>query len=386
MKKWVYGAALLALGIPGSLFAASEPLLYTGWLPSWAKESGALEVLTNIDKLDGVSPFSYDVQKNGTLKDVLELQKNFWPSWLSVLKGAQIKIIPTVALFNSERMYALLSNTKKRRAHEDLIAHFIIAKGFDGVDIDYENISPKTQPFFSLFLQGLSLRLKPHNKIISCTIESRPILSLLYADPLEQPREVTDYTALNRYCNEVRIMAYDQSTIDDSLNTEKGNGNLYAPVADPLWVEKIVQEALKNIDKKKIVLGIPTYGYEYRVSWNNGTTTYRRLRALTYESAIRVARELGQVPTRNNAGELSFVYASSTTREVSSGLRFNVSSSLPGILALQGNVPAVHFTSFNDAESVAQKIALAKKYSLRGAALFKLDGKSDPQIWERIGL
>ena len=38
----------------------------------------------------------------------------------------------------------------------------------------------------------------------------------------------------------------------------------------------------------------------------------------------------------------------------------------------------MHLATFSDAESVRQKIVLAQKYNLRGVALFKIDGLSDP--------
>lgn len=41
-----------------------------------------------------------------------------------------------------------------------------------------------------------------------------------------------------------------------------------------------------------------------------------------------------------------------------------------------------HVVTVDDAESVAEKIAIAKKYKLRGVSLFKIDGLTDPKVFE----
>ncbi|MDP3956472.1 MAG: glycosyl hydrolase family 18 protein, partial [bacterium] len=373
--------------VPFLATAAGSPFYYAGWLPFWKKESGAADIAVNLEKIHSVSPFSYEVNSNGTLRDVLKIHDGLWPEWLSLVRAAEVKIIPTVAWFNAEGLHTLLSNTKLRRAHEDKIAKLVKDEHFDGIDIDYEGKLSKTSPYFSLLIEGLAIRLHPYNKTLTCTIEARtPLDSLPNSNaPEKKPSYANDYAVLNKYCDEVRIMAYDQGTIDQKLDAEKGNGNFYAPVADPAWVEKVIKEALKSISRKKIMLGVPTYGYEYQVNWADGLTTYRRLRSVNFFTAMNRAESIGVAPVRNNAGELSFTYASSTWVEVPGALRSDVFSTLPVGLTLQtasATSTSIRFVSFSDGESTNQKIQLAKKYGLRGVVLFKFDGEFDPLIWE----
>ena len=206
---------------------------------------------------------------------------------------------------------------------------------------------------------------------------------------MPDPKDIqyaNDYKVLNQYCDEVRVMAYDQGTIDLKLDAKKGNGQVYAPVADPDWVKKTLQEALKSINPRKIMLGIPTYGYEYQVSWDNGVTTYQRLRSHTFFQAMNRSEAVGVAPLRNSAGEMSFVYATSTFAEgVASVLTWFVSSTLPASIASSNTSTSVaRFVSFSDAESAAQKIALAKKLGLRGVVFFKFDGEQDPLLWGKM--
>ncbi len=377
---------LFVLLVLSPLSTEAAAFKYAGWLPFWEKQKGAFDLAVNIDRLDEVSPFSYEVRPNGTLVDKLKLKEGFWPIWLQSMRELGVKNIPTVAWFDGEGIHKLLSNTKSRRAHEDAIAKLVKDMKFDGIDIDYEAKKAETIDYFSLFIKGLAIRLHPMGKTLSCTIEIRmPVSSRYGVVPGEPIEYANDYKVLNKYCDQVRLMAYDQGGVDKLLNTEKGNGRLYAPVADPAWVEKILQEVLKTISPKKVMLGIPTYGYEYQATWADGITTYRRLRSINFSTAMTLMNSLGLTPERNSAGELGFWYTSSSLIEVSSSLRRDVSSSLPPEIAsstARGGI--TRFVSLSDAEAVAQKIALAKKYKLRGVVFFKFDGGFDPNIWTKI--
>lgn len=388
-KTAVISAILLAfLSLPFFTAAATAPLHYGAWLPFWKKQAGAYELALHLDAFHEISPFSYEINADGTLKDSLKIDEGFWPMWLSAAKDLKVKIIPTVALLDGDAIHALLSDKKLRAAHIANIMALVKAKKFDGVDIDYENKHSETKPYFSAFIRTLTKKLHARKKILSCTVEGRtPPRSQFKTipDPLEY---ANDYAVLNRYCDEVRVMAYDQGAIDLKLDAQKGNGAFYMPVADPDWVEKVLQETLKTISRKKVALGIPTYGYQYQVSWSSGFTTYKRLRSFTYTQATALATSLGVTPARNSAGELSFAYASGTVDGVSQGLTYDVSSTLmPPLLAptlLPSSTVATRFVSFTDASAIQDKIALAKKYKLKGVILFKMDGETDPALWNEI--
>ena len=366
--------------------AEAAKFYYAGWLPFWKKQNGAIDISTNIYKFQEISPFSYEVRADGTLIDSLKLKEGFWPAWLSAVRDAGIKNIPTIAWFDGPGIHKLLTNKKKRIAHEDIIAKLVKDMKFDGIDIDYEAKLPETKDYFSTFLYGLAIRLHPLGKTLSCTIESRTPLTDLRGGVPEDTRRANDYKELNKYCDQVRIMAYDQGLIDAKLDVAKGNGQFYAPVADPDWSKKTIQEALKEISPKKIMLGIPTYGYEYEVSWKDGYLTYMRLRSHTFFQAINRAISVGALQERNNAGEYSFTYATSTSvGKVSQSLTFVVSSTLPAVIASNAAKGLyTRFVSFSDSESAAQKIALAKKMGIRGVVFFKFDGEQDPFLWGKM--
>jgi spore germination protein YaaH len=375
-------AAVLA---PSLAFGANKSKLYYGvWLPFWKAQAGQQDIAVHLDSIDEISPFSYEVGSNGALIDDLGIGSGDWFGWLGAIHDSHTKVIPTIAWFDGPAIYSLLSNTKKRQAHEDTIAALVKAEKFDGIDIDYEGMTTSTKPYYSLLVKGLAMRLHPMGKKLSCTIVPRtPVSSMYESNPLPDVQYAEDYVELNKYCDQVRIMAYDQGTLDIKLDAQKGNGNLYAPTADTDWAEKVIKDAVKTINPKKIMLGAPTYGYEYKVSWLLGATTYARVRSFTFIQAMDRADSLGIQPTRNNAGELSFTFASSTQVNISLALTSIVASTLPTALASQNSAtPTTFFVSFSDAQSTADKIKIAKKYGLRGVILFKADGEMDPGAWD----
>jgi spore germination protein YaaH len=364
---------------------AKVPFRYGVWLPYWTSQDGAQNISQNLDRLDEISPFSYEIGANGALVDSLRIGNGSWTSWFLAVHQLGLKIIPTIAWFDGNGIYNLLSNTKTRQAEEDRIAALVKTQKFDGIDIDFESMTEATQPYYSLFIQGLAIRLHPQGKLLTCTVIARTPPEELYHTIPDDIVYSQDYSVLNKYCDEVRVMAYDQDTIDLTLNATKGNGHLYAPVADPAWVESVLKETLKYVNPKKVMLGIPTYGYEYQVSWNSGIMTYERVRSFDYSQAMDRADSLGIQPMRNNAGEMSFTFTSSTHIQVSPILVTDVlSPNVPPELATPPptNATTTFFVSFPDAQSILGNINVAKKYGLRGAMLFKADGDIDPMTWQ----
>ena len=159
-------------------------------------------------------------------------------------------------------------------------------------------------------------------------------------------------------------MAYDQGRIDLQLNKEKAHP--YIPVADIDWVRKVMELTAEDIDKDKLVIGVPTYGYEYDMFLDSdGDVRYSRLWSFNPGYAKETQDALGITPVRNSAGELFLTY--------------------PAHQSLDPAIPlpnATRVMSWSDAEAIRQKAELAKELGLRGIAVFKFDGGEDKQVWD----
>ena len=229
------------------------------------------------------------------------------------------------------------------------------------------------------------------NKWVYCTVEARMPLEDRYSPGATIPPDATDYAndyiEMNKYCDRVELMAYDQGTISVRLN----NARLapYAPVADPGWVENMVTLASQTISRNKLVLGIPTYGYEYTVTpLSSGGYQYKVLWPFNPQYAIDIAKKLGIIPIRTSANEIGFTYSPSaletlapTGTESTQTQQVMQSTSVAQNTGSQvtGNQP-FNYMTWSDAQAIADKVALAHKLGLRGVAVFKFDGGEDQNM------
>lgn len=365
MNRWLIVGALLLSCLPSTVLAAPTSFEVSGWIPYWRVEKGTIDALSHLQNFTTLMPFGYIVQNDGTLHDAFGFEGASATSTQGLLRtiarGARIRLIPTIMWSNGIAMNNLLRSTKSRIALEDRIAALVKDNDFDGIDIDFESKLAQTRPYFSLFLKGLYMRMG--EKFVYCTIEARTPPTSAFTVIPPKMEYANDYTAINKYCDRVQIMTYDQGSIDLKLNA-LASSTPYVPVSDVRWVEKVITLAAQTISKKKLVIGIPTYGYEYDLIPLTKGYRYVLNWAVNPGYATTLARELGITPMRNSAGEMSFVYAPTSTPQTASA------------------VPdPPHIVWWSDASAINDKIQLAKRLGVRGVALFKIDGGEDPNLW-----
>jgi len=359
-------AVFAGIIFPGGVFAA-DVFEISGWIPYWRSEQGVENILPNLGTVTEVNPFMYGVREDGTLRAESSLEKPEWVRLKEEVQKQQVYFVPTILWSDADAIHATLSDSGNRAKHIAGIMAEVSQYGLDGIDIDYERKYASTRPYFSLFLKELNEALG--TKMLQCTIEARTPLEDRYSSPESIPPDIeyaNEYSDINRYCDRVRIMAYDQGRIDLTLN--KKSAGPYIPVADTAWAEKVIRLALKDISADKMVLGIPTYGYEYNMVFNAETNgiSYERVTSFNPAYAQELSEKLNKTPIRNSAGELFILY---TTAELPEN---------KGALS-----PArVRILSWGDAKTAQMKIDLAEKLGIRGVAVFKIDGEQDPGLWD----
>ncbi len=386
----IIGLAALSLAMAPSAHASTS-FEVSGWLPYWRAASSTLDVMPHLDELTEVDPFVYTIKSDGTLLDNGTLDSEPWKTLIVQAKAKGVRVVPSVMTSNTSLLHDILSNTERRIALEDTLANTVKENGFDGIDIDFEGKSADDKDYFSTFLKGLYQRMG--NKFVMCTIESRtPLDSRYYGTTIPADAEIyaNDLTQINKYCDRVRVMTYDQQGIDLRLSAQAASSSqLYAPVADPAWVEKVINLMKQSIAPSKIMIGVPTYGYEYDVTaYANSQYVYDILWTFNPGYALPIAQQYGITPQRNSAGEMYFTYtpASTSTNPISLG---------PNSAALAAAAASTFATQYNshlsfrmmdwpDATSLQQKIDLAKELGVRGVSIFKLDGGEDPAIWSTL--
>ncbi|MDB5224941.1 MAG: hypothetical protein JWO43_563, partial [Candidatus Adlerbacteria bacterium] len=305
----VFAAALLLGAVQVAPVQAATtvlPLEVSGWIPYWRTATGTADALAHISAFTTINPFGYTIKNDGTLYDAMKINQEPWSSLIATAKLKKVRVIPTVMWSDTEAIHRILSNQTTRIALEDEITKLVYDNNFDGIDIDFEGKMAEDKTYFATFLKGLYQRMG--KKWVSCTIEARTPISSRYdsTPPADAGIYANDFVAINKYCDRVNLMTYDQGSIDVKLNAAKTGP--YIPVADTAWIEKVVNLTAQTISKKKLVIGIATYGYEYNVTPLTQGYRYDLQWAFNPRYALSLANSLGISPVRNQAGELSFSY------------------------------------------------------------------------------
>ena len=223
----------------------------TGWIPDWDYNDGFETLKQYNSQFSSVSPFWYAINSDG------EIQKtNVYgdPNLVNYTAAQQIDLIPTITSFDAAIMAKVLKNEETIQAHINYIVNEVKTNDFDGIDLDYESIYLRDKEKFFTFLQKLSAEMIKIDRKLIFTVLPKWGDDVIYAG-LEETRKVQDYKRIADLVDEFRIMTYDYIG---------RNPAVYGPNAPLQWMEDVIQYAiLQGVPRDKIVLGIPTYSYDY---------------------------------------------------------------------------------------------------------------------------
>lgn len=386
MTRYLAVFMALTMVLPANIANAAS-LEVGGWIPWWQETMGVESASNNIDKLDTLYPFTFEMTPAGIPVNKSKFSDKKWQDLFSDAKRNDVDVIPSILWNNGAEIHTVLSNPTWRALHIELIARYVEAGDFDGINIDYESKLAETKDHYSSFLRELKARLG--NKLLTCTVEARMAPENRWRDVPAVIKYANDYEAIGEYCDVVEIMAYDQQRADLLLNDAR-KGEPYMPVADIEWVESVVKLALKDIPAEKIMLGVPTYGRKWTVTvapeWYRD---YKGNGAINLPDAEELAEDNNVEPGRNIAGESSYTYFSEPYKildilPVPDGTRKGMEAAAKALLfanLAKVEVP-VELVWYSDAEAISDKVDLAKEYALKGIAIFKIDGEEDQDIWD----
>lgn len=365
----------------------------SAWIPWWSAEAGAEAAAANINDIDVIHPFVYEVDMLGFLVNRTDFSDDHWEDLFEEARDERVDIIPTVAWFDGDEIHEVLSDRRMRNRHINTIVDMVEDNDFDGINIDYEDKNAETIDFFSLFLKDLKAELG--RSTLTCTVEARmaPERKWRLDQMPDTIRYANDYEAMNRHCDWVEIMAYDQQRADLLLNNAR-RGVPYAPVADIDWVEHVVQFALEDFAEEKVMLGVATYGRAWDITVaSEWYRDYTRVASLNQPRIMELVEKYDVPIGRTAGGEAVITYFPEdsvwsifdqlpTPEGTPKGYEAAAKALLVATYA-DIEIP-VRMVTWSDAEAIEQKLELVDEYNLRGTAIFKVDGEEDPALWDTL--
>lgn len=227
--------------------------------------------------------------------------------------------------------YLITSMVNNPDAWENLIGQLVETvqeKGFRGVDIDFEYILAEDAEAFAEFVGNVRLAINEIGYPVSValapkTSDDQP--GLLYAGK--------NYALLGEAADKVLLMTYEW-------------GYTYGPpmaVAPINKVREVVEYALTRIPAYKVNLGIPNYGYDWPLPFEQGVTAAKTIGNI---EAVRIAIE-------NDAQ-----------------IQFDTTAMSPYFRYVKDGVE--HEVWFEDVRSMEAKFNLVREFDLRGMGYWQI--------------
>lgn len=322
--------------------------IMSGWLPYWGTNAAMESVEKNADLFADASPFWYQLHSDGLVsKSCSCTTESQIADVVQRLHSRKIPVLPTITqVQGAPEMARFLTDQSARERHVRQIVGIVVDHGFAGIDLDYESMAfggtvkdrIATKNGFSQLARELATALHAHGKKLVITVGARTTTSD-YGN-----WSVYDYAAIGAVVDKFRIMTYDYGWKGGSPN----------PVAPYWWVDQVIAHATSLVPAGKVWLGIPSYGYDWRIGGGDAT-------AVTYDKALALQRTYG--------AKREWVETDGSARVVRAP-KFTYRDAKGG----------THTVWYNDAASMRRLMSLVSAYKLGGAAMWSL-GNEDPAMW-----
>ena len=225
--------------------------------------------------------------------------------------------------FDPQLAHALLKSDATQAAFVKSLRETLVSEGWDGVVIDFENLNVADQPAFVHFLKVLHSALNWKVRLVTAVPPPDP----------GYPSSIGyDLKAIASHSDLVNVMTYNQH--DPTVNA--------GPIGQPSWITSVMTTVEKSVSKSKLQLGIAGYGYV----WGPGVAKY--------------------------TNTVTAAQARSIVAKDKSVARFDPSAAEWTTTLHDGTV-----MWWNDAKTMAVRVALAKTLGIEGAAVWEISN-SDP--------
>ncbi len=319
------------------------------WLGYYTGDEDSFEALqAAAPYLTAVSVDVYTVQFDGSIKGSDEMHVVDWD------EAHTIETYACVSNYNSDPAVndfdAELAHTAITTSREKLIKGLVkLAQdgGYAGINIDFENLAyssniEEDRAAFTSFIQELaeSLHVNTLKLIISVPGKTEDSSDNTWAYPfnLQLLGETADY---------LQLMTYD----------EHGPWGEPGAVSGADWVEECLQYTTSQVNPKKLLIGLPAYGYDWDLTASDVPQGVYAAEGISWKNFPALLEKSG------------------------AEMNWDSSSQSPSLTySADGHA---HEVWFENEGSIRIKTALVQKYDLAGVSMWAL-GKEDNDFWQAV--
>lgn len=284
------------------------------------------------------APFTYGITESGTL---LPLDDNAMLAIARQVGTGGVMHLSTLTengQFSTQRAESLLQNPEQQQILIDQVLETIQSKGFAGLDIDFEYLPGELAQTYADFLTHLRRLLRPMGRFLWAALApktSNQQRGLLY--------EGHSYSAVGSAVDAVLLMTYE-------WGYTYGPPMAVAPIAN---VRAVLDYAVTEIPRDKLLLGLPNYGYDWPLPFVQGTT---RANSISSQQAIELAIRYRIAIQYDETAQAPFFHYTDENG-------------------------TVHEVWFEDARSLDAKLRLIAEYNFAGAGIWNLM-RPFSQLWQ----
>ncbi len=231
----------------------------------------------------------------------------------------------------------VLNRTTSRMKMENQLIASAIETGFDGINVDLENISEEVADGYVQFIRELSVKCRKNGLVLSVDV---PV-------PMGF-NEHYNRKELGTVCDYVVIMGYD----------EHYAGSDAGPVASLPFENNGIVETKKDVPADKIISGIPFYTRLWNTVTNEDGTTSVTSETMSMGEGIQTLE--------NNGIEASWD-----------------EETCQNYAEFEGADGSLYQIWLEDDKSLEEKLTLVKDYNLGGVAAWRLGLETD-SVWDLI--
>ena len=302
----------------------NSPLAFNGYAYPHIQQGVLRQALPFLTDL---SIFSYGFREDGTL--VVPDDSRLLAEAALFGLGAVLVLtsIDESGTFSTQRASQLFQNQNLQDQVLDSLLGVMLEKGYLGLDADFEYIEEKDREAFVRFLGNARDRLHQYGLFLHVDLAPKTSAQqpgLLYA--------AHDYGVIGAIADSVLLMTYEW-------------GYAYGPpmaVAPLPQVEAVLRYGITEIPAWKIQMGIPNYGYDWILPYEQG----RRATTVGNQEAVLLAALAG------------------------AEIQFDPVAQAPNFQYTRAGEQ--HQVWFEDARSIQAKLRLARDLGLAGGAYWNL--------------